>query len=247
MPRFFIGPENAPCGDKITVTGEDARHISLSLRARVGEEYVLCDENGTEYLSKIDKMDSNSVYFTVLEKKQSLSEPSVKVFLYQALVKGDKFDEIVQKAVELGVSGIIPVISSRCVSKPDGKTLEKKVERWRKIAKAAAMQCERAAVPTVENALTYKEALEKIKDCGCGFVCYETGPRVPLKEIFDAKKGAKTYGFFIGPEGGLSEGEAALARESGIPLASLGSRILRTETAPVCVLSAIMFYSGNME
>ena len=247
MPRFFIGPENAPCGDKITVTGEDARHISLSLRARVGEEYVLCDENGTEYLSKIDKMDSNSVYFTVLEKKQSLSEPSVKVFLYQALVKGDKFDEIVQKAVELGVSGIVPVISSRCVSKPDGKTLEKKVERWRKIAKAAAMQCERAAVPTVENALTYKEALERIKECGCGFVCYEAGPRVPLKEIFDAKKGAKTYGFFIGPEGGLSEDEAALARESGIPLASLGSRILRTETAPVCVLSAIMFYSGNME
>lgn len=247
MPRFFIGPENAPCGDKITVTGEDARHISLSLRARVGEEYVLCDENGTEYLSKIDKMDSNSVYFTVLEKKQSLSEPSVKVFLYQALVKGDKFDEIVQKAVELGVSGIIPVISSRCVSKPDGKTLEKKVERWRKIAKAAAMQCERAAVPTVENALTYKEALERIKECGCGFVCYETGPRVPLKEIFDAKKGEKTYGFFIGPEGGLSEDEAALARESEIPLASLGSRILRTETAPVCVLSAIMFYSGNME
>ncbi len=248
VPRFFVDLTDASPGETIKITGEDARHISLSLRARVKETYTLCGKDGLEYLSEIENIDSQSVTFVIIDKKTGTSEPSVKVTLYQALVKGDKFDEIVQKAVELGASEIVPVISARCVSKPDGKTLEKKTARWQKIAKEAAMQSGRAIIPTVGDALSYKEALEKIKKCDCGFVCYESEPHIPLKKILEeTKKGAVTCGFLIGPEGGLSDEERKTAQGMGIPLASLGERILRTETAPLCVLSAIMFYSGNLE
>ena len=249
MPRFFIEPQDVDAGGIITLTGEDARHISFSLRAKLGEEYVLCDTCNYEYVCEISEITSDDVKLVLKEKKASVAEPSVKVTLFQALVKGDKFDTIVQKAVELGVHKIVPVLSSRCVSKPDAKQLEKKIERWQKISKAAAMQCARAFVPEISPAIDYCKALEMIKEADCGFICYEAEPHEPMKAIFDRcslPDKALSYSFFVGPEGGISEREAELAKNAEIPLASLGNRVLRTETAPLCVISSIMFYSDNL-
>lgn len=249
MPRFFIEPHEVSEGDTLTLTGEDARHISFSLRARVGEAYTLCDTCNYEYACVIRAIDADSVTFEVMEKRPGDTEPDVHVTLYQALVKGDKFDTVVQKAVELGAMKIVPVLSERCVSRPDEKSLEKKRERWQKIARSAAMQCARAYVPEIGEPLAFREMTEELKDADCGFLCYEAEPHIPMKTLFAAKSACKKavdYRFFIGPEGGISESEAACASQAGIPLVSLGKRILRTETAPLCVISSIMFFSDNL-
>lgn len=249
VPRFFIEPREAETGDTLVLAGEDARHISFSLRARVGEEYTLCDTCNYEYRCVIRAIDSESVTFEVLEKKPGETEPDVRVTLYQALVKGDKFDTVVQKAVELGVARIVPVLSERCVSRPDEKSLNKKRERWQKIAKSAAMQCARAYVPEIGELLSFGKMTEELQKADCGFICYEAEPHTPMKTLFCEKskdKKAIDYRFFIGPEGGISAEEAQKAQEAGVSLISLGKRILRTETAPLCVISSIMFFSDNL-
>lgn len=249
VPRFFIEPQELSAGDKIKLTGEDARHISFSLRARHGEQYILCDTCNYEYKCVITDITADAVEFELLEKNPCKAEPTVKVTLFQALVKGDKFDAVVQKAVELGVEKIVPVLSERCVSRPDAKQLEKKIDRWNKISKSAAMQCARASIPEVTSPVSFREAIDMISHADCGFICYEAEPHEPMKQIFtkcSENKTAETYSFFIGPEGGISAAEADFAKQSGVPLASLGSRILRTETAPLCVISSIMFFSDNL-
>ena len=248
MPRFFVENESIFDG-KIVIGGEDAKHISLSLRARVGERLTACDGRGTDYECEISDITKNEVTLCVLEKKESRSEPSVELTVYQALVKSDKFDFIVQKCTELGAARIVPVYTDRCVSKPDGDSLSKKLVRWNKIAKEAAMQSGRGVVPIVENALTFDEALGKIKETDFPFLCYEDGERLALDEIYNkcgGRQRVKTAAFLVGPEGGISEREAQKAKESGVYLASLGPRILRAETAPVCAVSAVMLLSGNM-
>ena len=249
MPRFFIEPREVSTGEVLTLTGEDARHISFSLRARVGDAYTLCDTCNYEYACVIRSIDANSVTFEVLEKKPGDTEPDVSVTLYQALVKGDKFDTVVQKAAELGAVKIVPVLSERCVSRPDEKSLEKKRERWQKIARSAAMQCASAVVPEIGAVLPFERMLAELQNADCGFLCYEAEPHIPMKTLFSEKSAEKTavdYRFFIGPEGGISASEAQKAAAAGLPLVSLGKRILRTETAPLCVISSIMFFSDNL-
>ncbi len=225
------------------------RVTSLSLRARVGDAYTLCDTCNYEYACVIRSIDANSVTFEVLEKKPGDTEPDVSVTLYQALVKGDKFDTVVQKAAELGAVKIVPVLSERCVSRPDEKSLEKKRERWQKIARSAAMQCARAVVPEIGAVLPFERMLAELQNADCGFYAYEAEPHIPMKTLFSeksAEKKAVDYRFFIGPEGGISASEAQKAAAAGLPLVSLGKRILRTETAPLCVISSIMFFSDNL-
>ena len=249
VPRFFI-EKGILSGDSVSICGEDARHISFSLRAKPGEEYVLCDDEGYEYQCVIESIDSERVNFRVVGKIKSDREPDVSVTLYQALTKSDKFDSIIQKAVELGVRKIVPVLTSRCVSRPDGKALLKKNERWQKIAKTAAMQSMRGIVPYVSDTVDYETAISEIACADCGFVCYETEPHRALSEILkeaSLDRRAESYAFLVGPEGGISEKEADYAKSNGVALASLGKRILRTETAPVCVISSVMFFTGNLD
>ena len=248
MPRFFVEKQSIGA-ENIVIGGEDAKHISLSLRARVGEKITACDGEGNDYECEISDITKNEVTLKILEEKASDAEPSVKVTLYQALVKSDKFDFIVQKCTELGVSRIVPVQTDRCISKPDDASLSKKLVRWNKIAKEAAMQSGRGCIPTVEDAVTFEEALTLMKKDDLSFLCYETNPHVPIEKIYKARLEEKNIGsasFLVGPEGGISEKEATLAKEKGIDLAGLGPRILRTETAPLCVLSCLMLMSGNM-
>ncbi len=247
MPRFFVNKSDV-CDGKITVTGEDAKHITLSLRARPGEIFTLCDCDGNDYMCALESADKTSVSFDIKEKIPNASEPSVDVTLFMALVKADKFEDVVQKSVELGVGTIVPVLTKRCVSRPDEKGLNTKLERWNKIAKEAAGQCGRGIVPNVKQVLGIKSAFECMKQNDVSFVCYENEDGVSICDVLEkaAREGNKSYSFMVGPEGGFEQNEIALAKEMGIESVGLGKRILRAQTAPICTLSAIMYATGNL-
>ena len=146
MPRFYIDP---PAGDFITLTGEDARHICRSLRMSAGETLVLCDGAGNDYNGVLRQADGQTATVEILSRHPSQTEPSVFIRLFQALPKGDKMEWILQKAVELGASEIVPVLTERCISRPDEKSMDKKLARWQKIAVEASKQCGRGRIPAV--------------------------------------------------------------------------------------------------
>lgn len=237
MPRFFTGPLEGP---DALLTGADAAHISRSLRLRPGEEITLCDGQGTDYQGRIRSV-GETVEVEILSRHPSESEPSVRVTLYQACPKGDKLETIIQKSVELGVYAIVPVLTDRCVSRPDKASMAKKLARYQKIALEAAKQSGRGIIPTVHPLLTLKEAAEKAP--GSRLVFYEKGGQ----RLCDLVKGTETeISLFVGSEGGFSPEEIAFLVEKGIRPATLGSRILRCETAPVCGLAVVLSLTGDI-
>lgn len=238
MPRFYIDP---PAGDFITLTGEDARHICRSLRMAVGEALTLCDGAGIDYNGVLRQTDGQIATVEILSRQPSQTEPTVSIRLFQALPKGDKMEWIIQKAVELGISEVVPVLTERCISRPDEKSMEKKLLRWQKIAVEAAKQCGRSRIPTVCPLMSFSQAVQRWvpwkRDC------FFTKRRPAFKKALCAP--AAQIGIFVGAEGGFSSEEAHLAQEVGATCTSLGNRILRCETAPLAALSAILYETDN--
>ena len=224
-----------------SITGEDAQHIIKSLRMKAGEELSVCDSSSIQYDCRIESIGNNQVNVQILDSYPCRNEPHTKVTLYQALAKGDKMDFIIQKAVELGVTEIVPILTARCVSRPDDKSMKKKIERWNKIALQAAMQSRRGAVPKVKPLLNLSDAA-KIAGTSA-IVCYELGGR-PLGEL--TKNRQDTISLFIGSEGGFERTEVEEILHAGGSAATLGNRILRAETAPLAALSVIMYLTGNL-
>lgn len=240
MPRFFLLSEK-PQNGSFEISGDDAKHISFSLRMRCGEHLTVCDGEGMDYDCEITSMDGKTVQLTVVSSHPTETESPVKTRLYQSVPKGDKFDYIVQKAVELGVSEIVPVYSSRCIVKPDAKSEEKRIARLGKIAEEAAKQCGRGIVPQILPHMRYADA---VRSCGeSAFVCYEDEKAYSMKAyLYEfSEKGGKTLSFFVGPEGGYTPEEISLASQNGIASVKLGARILRSETASGFVLSSITY------
>lgn len=242
MPRFFV--ENVE-SDTVEINGEDARHIALSLRMKNGEHLVLCDGNGREADAVITEAFPESVVLNIVERRNSSAEPETEVVLYQALPKFDKLEYIVQKSVELGVSKIVPFLSSRCISRPDEKTMKKKLERLRKISDEAAKQSGRGKLPEIGELLSFKNAVLEMSKAETPILFFEHA-NYPLSEVMQNRAVGKIT-VMIGSEGGFSDDEAAFAVEHGVLSVSLGPRILRCETAPVAALSAIMYACGEME
>lgn len=242
MPRFFV---ESLAGDPIVIEGGDARHITLSLRMKQGEELILCDGKGTEAVCAVASLCPESVVLDVKERRASETEPKTRVTLYQALPKADKMEYIVQKAVELGVYRIVPVLTSRCISRPDEKTAAKKRERLCKIAAEAAKQSGRGIIPEVDGVLTFKNAVKEMSTAGLPIFFFEHAS-LPLRKYMEKYTGGD-IAVMVGAEGGFSDEEAAFAEENGLLSASLGPRILRCETAPVAALAAIMYAAGEME
>lgn len=226
------------------VTGEDAKHIEKSLRMRVGEELTLVTPGMEEFRCVITGFSTEGVEVEILAGKACENEADIEVTLYQSLTKGDKMDLIVQKSVELGVHRIVPVITERCVSRPDEKSLKKKTERWQKIALGAAQQSCRGIVPEVSDAMKFEEALKDASQLDSTIIFYEGGGEI-LKTFTD--KGGRSYGIFVGCEGGFDLSEVEKAKSVGVCPATLGKRILRAETAPLAALSAIMCLTGNFD
>lgn len=241
MPRFFV--ENIE-GDLLTVTGDDARHIGRSLRMRPGEELTLCDTCGTDCRCVVESVSDAAVLVKVLERRPSDTEPTVAVTLYQGYPKGDKLETVIEKAVELGVSRIVPVLTERSVARPDDKSAARKLERWQRRALEAAKQCGRGRIPQVEPMIPFAELPRRIGAHGTALFCYELGGQ-PISRSIDAA--AEDIAIFIGPEGGISALEAQALAEAGASAVTLGPRILRTETAPLAAVTAVMLLTGNME
>ena len=239
MPRFFT---DAPASDYITVTCSDARHIGYSLRMKKGEEITFC-HSGTDYNCTIESITENEVLCRVVSTEPSRSEPSVQVTLYQAYPKQDKLELIIQKTTELGVTRIVPFISSRCIARPDEKSYRKKQERMQKIAEEAAKQSGRGVIPEIAPLMTMKQALEDMKNSELKLFCYENGGE-KLSSIPVAEAGS--IAVMIGSEGGFERAEAEAAEEAGATQIWLGERILRCETCPIAVTAILMNLTGNM-
>lgn len=238
-PRFFT--ENI--AETAIISGEDAKHISTVLRMKTGDKAVLCDNSENDYLCEIESATKEQVVFSVLDKQKNEAEPSVRLRLFQCVPKSDKMEFIVQKATELGASEIIPVLSKRCVSRPDEKTAIKKALRYQKIAEEASKQCGRGKIPEIKPMMTFREAVKAYSSDGRGILFYECGGAT-VSEIISDKP--SVINIFVGSEGGFEHEEALFAEENGIFLATLGKRILRCETAPVAAISVLMNLTGNL-
>lgn len=246
MPRFFTQDITEAGG---CITGEDAKHIAKVLRMKVGDELTVCDTKGRDYDCMIEEIGAREVRLKVLSVAPSQSEPDVRVHLYQAMPKADKMETIIQKAVELGAASITPVMTRRCVSRPDAKSMDKKLVRYNRIALEAAKQCGRGVVPPVLPLLELPQALEQMQRTGCPILFYENATAPAKQVIAKARESGKELeiAVLIGAEGGFDEDEVALAREHGCHILSLGKRILRCETAPLAALTILMYETGNME
>lgn len=239
MPRFF-------CRDiangQIRIAGADAHHIGRVLRMRAGEELTVCDEQGTDYHGTITSITPQEVLLNVTNTSPTVSEPTLRVTLYQGVPKSDKMDWIIQKTVELGIARIVPVQTARSIARADGDRSAKKQERWQRIAADAAGQSGRGVIPTVSTPLSWVQMLEELEPAHT-LVFYEGGGQ-PLSSLVNNDN--TQLNIIIGPEGGFAPEEIDELIVHGVVPATLGKRILRCETAPVAALAAIMCLSGNM-
>ena len=239
MPRFFI---DGTADGRAYIAGADALHIAKALRMRPGEALTLCDGKGTDFEGVLETVTDRQVTVRITVSRPSQAEPTLAVTLYQGLPKGDKMDWIVQKAVELGVTAVVPVATRRSVARLEGKA-DKKQERWQRIAAEAAGQCGRGILPAVERPLSWNQALSRLSG-EPALVFYEGGGR-PLRELVTPS--TRRLSVFVGPEGGFDPEEIDAIRRQGGGVATLGPRILRCETAPLAALTRLMHLSGNMD
>ena len=238
MARFFVEPEELT-EKEIILTGENAQHAKV-LRLKAGEEVLVCDGQGRECVCRVQ--DGNVL--EVLELRDSVTEAAVKASVYMAFPKADKLEHVIQKATELGVYEIVAFPSGRCISKPDDKSLKKKLERWQKIAASAAEQSGRGRIPEVIVLPSFAAALERAAKADKALMFYENEHATTLRMALETGNW-QTVSLLTGPEGGLEEKEVEQAKAAGLQVCTLGSRILRCETAPLCALSAVRYAAGE--
>ena len=244
MPKFFVTPQDI-VGKKITLTQQNQAYISspaTSHRAREGEEITVCDGEGMDYQCRILSLE-RGVVTEVFSSAPCDVEPETKITLYQGLPKVDKMEWIIQKCVELGIERIVPVSTERAIVKLDKKE-GKKLERWQKIAEAAAKQSGRGIIPQMgESVLSFKEAVAEAAKLDGALIPYEKEEERGIRQFVQGFSG-KTVGVFIGPEGGFAPEEIQLAQEAGILPVTLGKRILRTETAGMTTVALLLYELG---
>lgn len=240
MYHFFVEPDQIG-EEMISVTGSDVNHIRNVLRMKPGETVLISSRTGGDYLCEAECFLADQVEFKILEMRESGMELPARIHLFQGLPKGDKMELIIQKAVELGAYRIIPVDTKRTVVRLDAKKEEAKKKRWNAISESAAKQSKRSLVPEVSGVMTLKEALKEAESYGLKLIPYECADGIleTRAQIAKAEAGMD-IAVFIGPEGGFEETEIEEAKKAGIAPITLGKRILRTETAGLCILSALM-------
>ena len=244
MARFFVDAGQMQ-GETVTLTGENAQHAKV-LRLKAGEEILVCDGAGQECLCEVTDFDGKQLCVQVKLRRESETEAEVQVRVYMAFPKADKLEHVIQKATELGAFEIVAFPSARCISKPDDKSLKKKLERWQKIAASAAEQSGRGRIPQVRTLSSFQSALKEAAQADKAMMFYEHEQAVTLKMAL-AQKPYRTVSILTGPEGGLEQRELEQAREAGLQVCTLGKRILRCETAPLCALSAVLYAAGALD
>ncbi|MBR6636042.1 MAG: 16S rRNA (uracil(1498)-N(3))-methyltransferase [Phascolarctobacterium sp.] len=242
MHRFFI-PQLY--NEEMSITGVDAKHIGKVLRMQPGDKLQIVSDDGVSALAEVTAISETTVTVRCLEVLAESHEPAVKITLAQGLAKGEKMDFIIQKAVELGACSIVPVAMEHSVVRLDGAKADKKVERWQKIAEAAAKQSKRDIIPQVQAVQSVSQMLAN-NNCKTKIIAYECEDRMSLKTALREAGQLDDLLLIIGPEGGISEGELAKTREAGTIPVSLGRRILRAETAGLVAMSAIFYETGDL-
>lgn len=238
MQRFFVDTD-AFDGKRVIIKGDDAFHISRSLRMKKSEQITVCLPDKTVLLCSISDFLPDTVVADVISSTACDSESPCRIHVYQALPKSDKLETVVQKAVECGAYSITPFLSERCIAKP-GDSFERKLERLNRISLEAAKQCGRGLVPKVEPILSFSEMLNEASHFDLPLFCYEADGTKPIGTLL--KKNVTDIAVIVGSEGGFSASEAEEAANSGMLMCGLGKRILRTETAPLFVLSCLSLY-----
>ena len=239
MPRFFVD-RSAVSEDRIVITGADAFHIARSLRMATGDALTVSDGEGLEYETELTRIRDEECECRILSRGKGRGEPPVEITLFMAYPKGDKLEQIIQKAVELGAARIVPFESSRCIKRPKAEKLDKQLARLSRIAEEAAKQCGRSFLPKVCMPLSFRGMLDEAKRSDLALFSYEGECERSLKSVLEGFSG-KSISVTVGSEGGFSPEEAEAAREAGLTSVSLGERILRCETAPAYLLSAISY------
>ena len=239
MYHFFVEEEQVN-GENAYISGSDVNHIVNVLRMKIGEELLISVKGDWDYLCKIEEIENDRVNLKLLESMEQRELP-IKLTLLQGIPKSDKLEMIIQKAIELGVSEIIPVKTNRVVVKIDEKKTQAKVNRWNAISESAAKQSKRSIIPKVLKPQTIDNALEIVKDYGVKLLPYENADGIKkTKDILNSLDSKNNIAVFIGPEGGFEEAEVKKSTDSGFEVITLGKRILRTETAGLALLSNIM-------
>ena len=246
MSRFFVDVSQIEDGI-VTLTGDDAHHISRSLRMAAGECITVCDGNGTEYHCELTAFLPDRVCAKVLETRVADTEPPYKAMVWQALPKGEKLDSIIQKSVECGASRIALFESERCIVRMKADDRDRKGDRRNRIALEAAKQCGRGIIPKVASPVSFAEAIREASSADLAIFCYEGEGTQPLPAVVKEFRENATEGktplisVMVGSEGGFSKAEAEQARSAGMKLVGLGKRILRTETAAAFVLGCLSY------
>lgn len=242
MYHFFVEQEQIGAA-AVSVTGSDVNHIKNVLRMKPGEEVLISSRTGGDYLCKVAEIRPEEVQLEILEVRESGMELPARIHLFQGLPKGDKMELIIQKAVELGVYRIIPVDTKRTVVRLDAKKEESRRKRWNAISESAAKQSKRSLIPEVERVMSFSEALAEAEDYGLKMIPYECADGIrQTRELISKAAAGMDIAVFIGPEGGFEEEEIEKAQAAGVLPVTLGKRILRTETAGLCILSALMLH-----
>ena len=244
--RFFIDPQGIVEG-LVTLSPEDSAHICRVLRHRQGDSLSLCDGQGTDYLGEILSPQPQGVVVQITHAQPSCSEPSVDVTLYAGLSKGERFDFLIQKAVELGARRIVPFTSRYCVVKVEERDKQKKQARMEKIALEACKQALRSRLVEVAPICTFEQAVAQAAQSQCPLFLYEKENRQSFSQLLKQGRHCQSFGVVTGAEGGFSPEEAAYALAQGLPSVSVGPRILRCETAPLAALSAILYETSNFD
>lgn len=250
MPRFFINQEHLAVDETgakiITFAEEDAYHIARVLRMKPGEKVTAADRRSRVYYLVLTKVSTEAVCGKVLKEELDQSEPEIKITLLQSILKGEKMDLVLQKGTEVGVSAFIPFLSTRTVARPNPGQFQKKQERWQRIVEEAAKQCGRGIIPKV-NPIVNWERLEQILSQRPSLVAWEEERASSLRETLDTIGKPAELLLIIGPEGGLAETEVEQLLTWGALSVSLGSRILRAETAGPVMSGILMYHFGELE
>ncbi len=244
MFRYFCADDNIK-NNTVKVTGGDARHLKTILRAKEGDNISIVTES-SEYNAEIIEINKENIICEIIEEKETNNETKINVTLCQGIPKQTKMEDIIQQNVELGVKGFIPLMTERTVVKLNDKDREqKKLERWRKIAKESSKQSKRNIIPTVEDIVNVKELIERLKEENAEIIVpYELEDMKLLKDVLSVPK--ENYYIIIGPEGGFDIKEIEMFKEAGAHIVTLGKRILRTETAGIATASVIMYACNEM-
>lgn len=244
-PRIFVAPEQIKDG-LVAVKGPDVGHLSRVLRLGPGDALTVLDGRGKSYEAVIEAVRKGEIVCSIVQELPAPQRPPIRVTLVQGLPKGDKMDFIIQKGTELGVSRVIPLICRRTVVRLEDSGVNKKRERWQRIACEAASQCGRPDVPEVDTPAAWGPVLAGLPERAAALILWEEEKDLSLKEFLRENSSSREIVVFIGPEGGFAGEEIVQARERGVRPVTLGPRILRTETAGLAVLTMVLYQWGDL-